>query len=270
MPRTSITLMPLADTFRVTLRPSDATKYVFFCTFGSKRRFVRRCECEMLCPKPGTAPVTWHTAAMVSFLNRYRGASAPPKVTCRHADTVNSASRGGAQRRPHFCGQPSDATRGMPHPPLSALSPASAGGCGCRAVGAHPEHVDDVVRLGEAVLGGDVTRPGLHGIRRDLHRGAAVAADQVMVVRAGRARAIQALALLHERVGLTLAREVGERAIDGGEPDLRAGAAQGGVQRLRRHETLGAAERVTHGLTLPGVALHGATTSFAPRVRRSR
>src|SRR5690606_19721464 len=68
MPRTSITLMPLADTFRVTLRPSDATKYVFFCTFGSKRRFVRRCECEMLCPKPGTAPVTWHTAAMVSFL----------------------------------------------------------------------------------------------------------------------------------------------------------------------------------------------------------
>src|SRR5690606_1608832 len=65
MPRTSITLMPLADTFRVTLRPSDATKYVFFCTFGSKRRFVRRCECEMLCPKPGTAPVTWQTAAMV-------------------------------------------------------------------------------------------------------------------------------------------------------------------------------------------------------------
>src|SRR5690606_18951506 len=83
MPRTSITLMPLADTFRVTLRPSDATKYVFFCTFGSKRRLVRRCECEMLCPKPGTAPVTWQTAAMVIL--HYREASASPKVTCRHA-----------------------------------------------------------------------------------------------------------------------------------------------------------------------------------------
>src|SRR5690606_7938292 len=68
MPRASITLMPLADTFRVMVRLSDGTKNFFFCTFGSKRRFVRRCECEMLCPKPGTAPVTWHTAAMVSFL----------------------------------------------------------------------------------------------------------------------------------------------------------------------------------------------------------
>src|SRR5215207_1516450 len=80
MPRASITLMPLADTLMVMFRRSDGTKYVFFCTFGSKRRFVRRCECEMLCPKPGTAPVTWHTAA-IGFL-QYRGADAPPKVSC--------------------------------------------------------------------------------------------------------------------------------------------------------------------------------------------
>src|SRR5918993_1979223 len=80
MPRASITLMPFADTLMVMFRRSDGTKYVFFCTFGSKRRFVRRCECEMLCPKPGTAPVTWHTAA-IGFL-QYRGADAPPKVSC--------------------------------------------------------------------------------------------------------------------------------------------------------------------------------------------
>src|SRR5215207_7570060 len=72
MPRASITLMPLADTLMVMFRRSDGTKYVFFCTFGSKRRLVRRCECEMLCPKPGTAPVTWQVAAMV-FLQLPKG-----------------------------------------------------------------------------------------------------------------------------------------------------------------------------------------------------
>src|SRR6218665_4224857 len=80
IPRASITLMPLADTLSVTLRRRDGTEYVFFCTFGSKRRFVRRCECEMLWPKPGTAPVPWHTAAIV-FL-QYRGADASPKISC--------------------------------------------------------------------------------------------------------------------------------------------------------------------------------------------
>src|SRR5690606_40212124 len=110
MPRTSITLMPLADTFRVTLRPSDATKYVFFCTFGSKRRFVRRCECEMLCPKPGTAPVTWHTAAMVHSCSTVeRGA--PPKITCRRADDPHGRHTGSCARTHNLASIP-DAAAG--------------------------------------------------------------------------------------------------------------------------------------------------------------
>ena len=51
----------------------------------------------MLCPKPGVAPVTWHTAAMVFLRNGYRGASAPPKITCRHAIRF---SRNGAHKKP--------------------------------------------------------------------------------------------------------------------------------------------------------------------------
>src|SRR6056300_1821516 len=57
-------LIPFTESVNVTLRFRDGTKYVFFWMFGSNRRFVRRCECEMLCPKPGVAPVTWQTAAM--------------------------------------------------------------------------------------------------------------------------------------------------------------------------------------------------------------
>src|SRR5690606_5893445 len=81
-------------------RRSDGTKYVFFCTFGSKRRLVRRCECEMLCPKPGTAPVTWQTAAMVIL--HYRDASASPKVTCRHTNPPVEQGGGGTQRKATF------------------------------------------------------------------------------------------------------------------------------------------------------------------------
>src|ERR1700709_2756398 len=98
MPRASIVLIPLTLSVRVTLRRSDGTKNVFFWIFGSKRRLVRRCECEMLCPKPGTAPVTWQTAAMTLLLqyrafvrlNQHREA---PKITCRHTWLVCGTDR---------------------------------------------------------------------------------------------------------------------------------------------------------------------------------
>src|SRR6218665_598100 len=122
MPRASITLMPLADTFSEIVRLSDGTQYFLFCTFGSKRRFVRRCECEMLCPKPGTAPVTWHTAAIGSFLSSTVRRSPHPRSLVGTPDRDppdGSGGRDGAQRRPHFSGQPSDATRGWSGSPLA-------------------------------------------------------------------------------------------------------------------------------------------------------
>jgi hypothetical protein len=36
--------------------------------FGFQRRLVRRCECEMLCPKPGPLPQTSQVAATVHSL----------------------------------------------------------------------------------------------------------------------------------------------------------------------------------------------------------
>ena len=69
---------------------------------------------------------------------------------------------------------------------------------------------------------GDILRPLLDRIRRDLDRVPAGAADQVVVVRTGGAGPVQALALLLQRVGIALGRQVGERAVDGREPDRRS------------------------------------------------
>jgi hypothetical protein len=56
------------------------------------------------------------------------------------------------------------------------------------------------MRLREAVLGRDVPRPGLDGIRGDLDGGAAAPADQVVMMTAGGACPEQALALLLQGV----------------------------------------------------------------------
>src|SRR5690606_31279634 len=131
---------------------------------------------------------------------------------------------------------------------------------GVSAARTQPEHVDDVFRLGEAVFGGDGAGPLLHSIRLDLHRGSALAADEVVVVPGG-AGAEQALALLLQRVSFALRLKVGERAVHGRQPDGRAALPQYGVQRLRAHESGFALEGFPYGLPLPRVALHGTTTS---------
>ncbi len=84
---------------------------------------------------------------------------------------------------------------------------------------AQAEHVNDVMGLGEAVLGGDRPGPLLDGIRLDLYRRAATAADQVVVVASGGAGPEQALALLLQGVGVALGSQVGERTIDRGKAD---------------------------------------------------
>src|SRR5690625_5576176 len=50
------------------------------------------------------------------------------------------------------------------------------------ALGAQPEHVEGVLQVGEPVLGRHLLGPGLHDATADLHRGAALAAHQVVVV----------------------------------------------------------------------------------------
>lgn len=57
-----MTRIPRTLTRSVTCRPSDGTQYRFRWMFGSKRRGVRRCECEIDRPKPGAVPRTWQMA----------------------------------------------------------------------------------------------------------------------------------------------------------------------------------------------------------------
>src|SRR5680860_417218 len=207
----------------------------------------------MLCPKPGTAPVTWQTAAMV-FLH-YRRANALPKISCRPKrprSPLRGAARCGSARTDvrsngqlyGLCGRDANRVR-------RALR--TTGGAG----GAEAEDVDDVCRLTETVLRRHIPGPDLHGIRLDLHGEAAVATDQVVVVLVGAAGAVQALPLRGLQ-GVRGARhgEVGERPIDRGETDRRPAGMQAGVQALRADEALGRVEGRAHGLALPGVPLH--------------
>ncbi len=122
--------------------------------------------------------------------------------------------------------------------------------------------------LSESVLRGDRLRPLLDLVGRDLDRLPAVAADQMVVMDAGGAGAVQTLAVLLQRVGFAFCREVGEGAVHGRESDRRPGIFERGVQRLRAHESLRVTEGFAHGVALPGVALHVATAS--PRLTLPR
>lgn len=64
-PMLSIVLIALALIVRRTCLPSLGSQYRLRWMLGSKRRDVRRCEWEMLLPKPGWAPVSWQWADMV-------------------------------------------------------------------------------------------------------------------------------------------------------------------------------------------------------------
>src|SRR5690606_10591928 len=65
--------------------------------FGSKRRLVRRFEWDTLCPKPGTAPVTWQVAAMFSSSSQLAAVKLLPR-TDRPASTACSH-----RRHQHIC-----------------------------------------------------------------------------------------------------------------------------------------------------------------------
>src|SRR3954447_3145757 len=244
MPRASITLMPLADTFRVTLRFSDGTKYVFFWMFTSNRRLLRRCECEMVLPKPGPAPVTWHTAATVPPPTvSGRGDAGPPKITCLRAVRVESAHcRDAAEGKAYT-------TAARDPSPLQRARGAPLAGA---------EDVDDVLRIAEAVACGDVRRPLLDRVRLDLDGPAAGPADQVVVVPGRDAGAVEVLAVTRlQRVGVAVDGEGRERAVHGRKPDGGAGLPQGRVELLRADEAVPGPERLADGGALPGPALHG-------------
>src|SRR5690606_18270918 len=120
------------------------------------------------------------------------------------------------------------------------------------AVRAAAEDVDDVLRLGEAVLRRDAPGPGLDRLGVDPDGPAAVAADEVMVVPGG-AGAVERFAALLQCIDVALGAEVGERPVDGREADLLAVVAESRVERLRTDEALAALERSPHRGALGGV-----------------
>jgi hypothetical protein len=87
------------------------------------------------------------------------------------------------------------------------------------AVLAKTENVNDVIRLRETVLGGNLASPLFDSIRLDLDRKTTIATNQVMVMSARGARTVEALALLLQRVGLALSREIGKSTVHSRQPN---------------------------------------------------
>ncbi|MFM2354192.1 MAG: hypothetical protein RLZZ608_1598 [Actinomycetota bacterium] len=71
----------------------------------------------------------------------------------------------------------------------------------------------------ETMLRRDLARPLFDGLRFDLDRKPTVAANEVMVVTSGRARSVERLAILLQRVSLAFVREVSESPVDRREAD---------------------------------------------------
>ena len=107
-----------------------------------------------------------------------------------------------------------------------------------RARRAQAEDVNDVMRLSETVLSGNVFGPLFYGIRLDFDGCSAFAANQVVMVRVGRAGAEQAFTILLQGVGVTGSGKVCQGPVDGGKTDGATRVAQRTVQRLSAHETL--------------------------------
>lgn len=105
------------------------------------------------------------------------------------------------------------------------------------ALCAKPKHVDEVARLGETVFCRDLVCPGLHGICFDLYGETAIATNEVVVVVAGSAGAIERLALVGlQRIGFPLDGEVGESTVDGGESDWGSRPAETRMKVLGAHK----------------------------------
>lgn len=125
----------------------------------------------------------------------------------------------------------------------------------------------------KTVSNSDARGPSLDLIGVYLNGASALAADEVMVV-AGGAGAKQGLAVGRaDAVGILVGGEVGERAIDGGQPNRRSVGVQNLVQLLGTDKANRLAKGVTNRVFLPGVAFaaHLATAlRRPPTIRQTR
>ncbi len=123
-----------------------------------------------------------------------------------------------------------------------------------RARPAQPEHVDDVPRFGESVLGRDRLGPRFDRGGFDFDGEPTSSTNEVVVVTA-RARAVHDLTFGRvERIGFADARQIGKRTIDGRLSNRRAGFAKGRMEPLSAHETLVRPERFADRIALPRVS----------------
>ena len=139
------------------------------------------------------------------------------------------------------------------------------------ALCADPEHVYNVVGLGETVCRGRAFGPFLDGIRLNFNGCAAISADEVVVVAARLVCPIPALSVRRlENVRFIAVHEVGERPVHRREAHLLALVTEALVQLLCRDEATGIHESLTHGIPLPGASFHYAHTDpFRPIARRA-
>jgi hypothetical protein len=107
-----------------------------------------------------------------------------------------------------------------------------------RAVWAHTEKLHRMTYVGEPGVGGYLLGPPLDSLALDLDATAAVAAGEVMMVSVRAAAAVQDLAArAGDGVDLPGLAEHLEMAVDGGQADVLAAAAQLGMNLLSAAES---------------------------------
>ena len=151
-----------------------------------------------------------------------------PMPTASHGDAPGAAAGGIAAARTDARGRGCQAR----------ITPRHARSLGSAAHAAHSPKMSTTCSASlKPCCGGGLARPLLDVGRLDLDRQPARAADQVVVVAARRARAVEALAVgALQRVRLALRGETGEGAVDRRQSDAGVLVAEHRVQALRAHE----------------------------------
>src|SRR5690348_14821494 len=143
--------------------------------------------------------------------------------------------------------------RGRAQPPRARRSKRTPAPLGGSALRTRTEDLHGVRDVHIAVLDGNRLRPLLDGRALDLDRLAADAADEVVVVLAGGAAAVDGLAVGGTQyVDLAGVGEGLQCAVHGGESDGVTLVLEHVVELLRTAELVHLVERRRHGGTLPG------------------
>src|ERR687890_2024774 len=252
---------PAASCSRTPDRPSSCTASAWSPNTGSRslpnenarscRSWVRACATTRSAPpsssaRPPPAPTSatpWGNSVPGTARN---WSSSPTRPDWSLRSDRDEAGRSWASARVAVCGP-------GPRPTMDAGGRLLLDRGGGRARRAGAEHLELVLHVGEAVLGGHLRRPAFDRRVGHLDGAPARAAHQVVVVHR-RAAPVGGLALVPEHVDQAVVHQGLQRPVDRREADGVAALAQQGVQVLSGAEALLVVEQGQDGAALPGLA----------------